>query len=91
MLHTEVSGCAEGERGNRRVATEEALIIAVIGYTVCTVGIVVDEAEIVRCFGENLCELAQMVKAVGYRAGSAGFVAVWRCGFGCLAVNHGAV
>lgn len=91
MFQTEVSGCAEGERGDRRVATEEALIIAVVGYTVCAVGIVVDEAEIVRRFGENLGELTQMIKAVGYRAGSAGFVAVWRCRFGCLAVNQGTV
>lgn len=91
MLHTKVSGCAEGERGDRGVGTEKALIVAMVGNTVCAVGVVVDEAEIVGCFGEDLGELAQMVKTVGHRAGSAGFVAVWRYRFGCLAVNEAAI
>lgn len=91
MLHAEVSGCAEGERGDRWVGAEKALIVAVIGYAVCAIGVVVDEAEIVGCSGEDFGELAQMIEAVGYWAGGAGFVAVWKYCFGCLAVNEGAI
>ena len=82
MLHAKIPGCTEGERGNRRVRAEEALIVAVVGYAVCAVGVVIDEAEVVGPIGEDLRELAQMVEAVGYRAGRAGFVAVWRYWFG---------
>lgn len=87
MLHAEVSGCAKGEGGNRGVGTEKALIVAVVGYAVCAVGIIIDETEIVGCPGKDLGELAQVIKAVGYRPGSVGFVAVWRYWSGCLAVN----
>ena len=48
MLHAEVSGCAKGERGNRGVGAEKALIVAVVGYAVCAVGIIINEAEIAK-------------------------------------------
>lgn len=76
MLHAEVSGRTEGERGNQRAGTEKALIVAVVGYAVCTVGVVVHEAKIVCCSSEDLGELTQMIEALGYGSGSAGFVAV---------------
>lgn len=91
MFHAKVSRCAEGERGDRGVGTEEALIVAMVGYAVGTVGVVVDEAEIVGRSGEDLGELAKMIKAVGYGARSAGFVSIWRYWFGRLAVNEGAI
>lgn len=91
MLHAEVSRCAEGERGDRGVGTEEALIVAVVGYAVCAVGVVVDKAEVVGCSGEYLGELAKMIKAVGYGARSAGFVPIWRDWVGCLAIIEGAI
>lgn len=64
MLHAEVSDRAEGERGYRGVRTEKALIIAMVGYAVCAIGVVIYEAEVVGCSGEDLCELAQMIKAL---------------------------
>lgn len=47
-----------------------------VGYAVCAVGVVVNEAEIVTRSGEDFGELAQMIKAVGDGAGSAGFIAL---------------
>ena len=62
-----------------------------IGYTVCAVGIVVDEAEIIGCPREDLRELAQMIKALRERAGFACLIAVCGYWFGCLAVDKGAI
>lgn len=91
MLHAEVSGCAEGEGGDRGVGTEKTLIVAVVGYAVCAVGVVVDEAEVVGCSSEDFCELAQIVKAVRNGTWSTGLVAVWKDWLGCLAVDEGAI
>ena len=64
MLHAEVSNCAEGERGDRGVGTKKALIVAMVRYAVCAVGVIVDEAEVVGRSSEDLREMAQMIKAV---------------------------
>ena len=76
MLHAEVPNRAEGERGDCGVGAEESLVVAVVGYAVRAVGVVVDEAEVVGSAGEYFGELAQMVEAVGDGAGGAGLVAV---------------
>ena len=91
MLHAEVSGCTKGERGDRGVGTEKTLIVAMVGYAICAVGVVIDKAEVVGCSGKDLGELPQMIEAMGYRTGSAGCVAVWRYRSGRLAVNEGAI
>ena len=64
MFHAEVSDCAEGERGDRGIGTEKALIVTVVGYAVCAVGVVIHETEIVGCSSEDLRELTQMIKAL---------------------------
>ena len=48
-----------------------------VGYAVCAISVIIDEAEIVGFSRENLGELTQVIKAVGYRPGFTGFVAVW--------------
>ena len=62
-----------------------------VGYAVCTVGVVVDEAEIVTRSGEDFGKFAQIIKAVGDGAGSAGFITLWGYWFACLAVNECAI
>ena len=66
VLHAKVSDCTERKRGDRGFRTKKSLIVAVVGYAVCAVGVVVDEAEIVGCFRENLGKSAEMVKALRY-------------------------
>ena len=75
VLHEEVPRRAEGEGGDGRVGSEEALVVAVVGDAVLAGSIVVHKAEVVGCTCENLRRLAELVEAVGDATGGASAVA----------------
>ena len=47
MFHEKVALCAQGKGSDCGLKAKEALVVAVIGYAVCSSRVVVDKAEIV--------------------------------------------
>lgn len=90
-LHQEIALRSEGEGCDGGVGTQEALVVAVVGYTIRAGRVVVHETEVVGRVGEDLGDLSELVEAVRDRAGFAGAVVVCRGWFRGVCIDERAI